>query len=248
MIRKHMNKVRGIKGSKPRVSGNGDRSAADEQYLLSRNRQISAKAQLAELELRARLREWIPVRQVEADLSYILVALRQRVLNIHRAWPRKLMGKDLHSTTEELRLLEVSLLDELRDVGSDSARLAFSKSVKSVVNKTMIRESSTANESEDEGQREAWTLRTIRLLSAEDAWLLRLDLDALTDREVAEIRRYYRALKLPAPRDLEAKREAIRRVRDCEDIVHGFDDERDFSWWKSAFKFLKPPEDSTQAD
>jgi hypothetical protein len=78
-------------------------------------------------------------------------------------------------------------------------------------------------------------------LSAEEAWLLRLDLDALTDREVAEIKQYYRALKLPAPRDLEEKREAIRRVRDCKDIVRGFDDEKDFSMWTGAFTSLKPP-------
>lgn len=93
------------------------RSKADEQYLAARNRQISAKAQLAELELQARTRELISLRRVEADLSLILVALRQRILNIHRAWPRRLMGKDLHSTTETLRSLEESLLDELRDIG-----------------------------------------------------------------------------------------------------------------------------------
>ncbi len=86
-------------------------------------------------------------------------------------------------------------------------------------------------------------------LSAEDAWLLRLDLDALNDREVAEIKRYYRALKLPPPCDIEATRELIRRARDCKgDIVRGFDDEKDVSWWKSDFKILKPPDDSTQAD
>ena len=41
--------------------------------------------------------------------------------------------------------------------------------------------------------------------------------------------------------DLEEKREAIKRVRDCKDIVHGWDDPNDFSWWKDAFKILKPP-------
>ena len=60
-----MNTVRGVRGAKPRVSRNGDRSKADEAYLAARNRQIVAKAQMAELELRARTREWIPVRQVE---------------------------------------------------------------------------------------------------------------------------------------------------------------------------------------
>jgi hypothetical protein len=75
-------------------------------------------------------------------------------------------------------------------------------------------------------------------LSAEEAWLLRLDLGALTDREVAEIKRYYRAFKLPAPRDLEAIRELINRARDCKDIVHGWDDTNDFSMWKDVFKRL----------
>ncbi len=114
-----MNTVRGVKGAKPRVSsGNGDRSKADEEYLAARNRQITAKAQMAELELRARRREWIPARQAEADLSLILVALRQRILNIHRAWPRQLVGKDLPAITEALRSLEESLLNELRDSAS----------------------------------------------------------------------------------------------------------------------------------
>ena len=45
----------------------------------------------------------------------------------------------------------------------------------------------------------------------------------------------------PRPGHLEEKREAIRRVRDCKDIVRGFDDELDLSWWKDAFKVLKPP-------
>ena len=84
--------------------------------------------------------------------------------------------------------------------------------------------------------------------TVEQAWLLRLDLAALTDREIAEIRRYYRALKLPGPSDFEETRELIRRARDCKDIVNGRDDPNDFSLWKDAFKVLKPRGDSTQAD
>jgi hypothetical protein len=81
-------------------------------------------------------------------------------------------------------------------------------------------------------------------LSADEAWLLRLDLDALTDKEVAEIKQCYRALKLPAPRDLEETRELIKRVRDCKgDIVHGWDGELGLSWWKDAFKVLNPPDE-----
>ena len=52
-----------------------------------------------------------------ADLSLIFVALRQRILNIHRVWPRELMGQDLPAMTETLRSLEESLLNELRDLG-----------------------------------------------------------------------------------------------------------------------------------
>jgi hypothetical protein len=63
------------------------------------------------------MREWIPVRRAEADLSLIFVALRQRILNIHRAWPRQLVGQDLPVMTETLRSLEESLLNELRDIG-----------------------------------------------------------------------------------------------------------------------------------
>jgi hypothetical protein len=34
----------------------------------------------------------------------------------------------------------------------------------------------------------------------------------------------------------------------CKDIVHGWDDASDLSWWRSAFKVLKPPDDKTQVD
>jgi hypothetical protein len=54
---------------------------------------------------------------VEADLGYVLTGLRQAILNIHRSWPRRLLGKDLPSLVEELQLLERSLLQELRDIG-----------------------------------------------------------------------------------------------------------------------------------
>jgi hypothetical protein len=59
-----------------------------------------------------------PVRQVEADLSFILTALRQRILSIHRVWPRRLVGQDLAAMTETLGVLEQSLLAELRNIGN----------------------------------------------------------------------------------------------------------------------------------
>ena len=80
------------------------------------------------------------------------------------------------------------------------------------------------------------------ILSVEDGWRLYLDErfgDQITTEEKGEIARHYTQLKL-APPKLEETREAIRRVRDCKDIVHGFDDEKDFSLWTGAFKVLKP--------
>ena|SRR5258705_9999928 len=90
------------------------------------------------------------------------------------------------------------------------------------------------------------------ILSVEDAWVIHLDErfgEKITEREKREIARYYTRLKLDPP-GLEESRELLRRYRQRAggDIVHCFDDPNDLSWWKSAFKVLKPPDDNTQAD
>ena len=64
--------------------------------------------------------------------------------------------------------------------------------------------------------------------------------DQITTEEKGQIACHYAQLKLAAP-DFEEKREAIRRIRDFKDIVHGWDDPNDFSIWSPAFKILKPP-------
>jgi hypothetical protein len=71
-------------------------------------------------------------------------------------------------------------------------------------------------------KRRARKARVISIMADDDftveqAWLLRLDLDALTDKEIGEIRRYYKALKLRAPTDFEETRELIRRARNRKD-------------------------------
>jgi hypothetical protein len=40
----------------------------------------------------------------------------------------------------------------------------------------------------------------------------------------------------------EEERKVLEKLRDCEDIVHGWDDPADFSWWKPIFaKAFAPP-------
>jgi len=87
------------------------------------------------------------------------------------------------------------------------------------------------------------------ILSLEDGWRLYLEKrfgDKITSREKLSIARHYARLKL-APPELERNSELLRRFRQCGgDIVHGWDDERDFSIWKAAFKLLKPPAMTTR--
>jgi len=85
------------------------------------------------------------------------------------------------------------------------------------------------------------------ILSVEEGWRLYLEErfgDKITTREKLAIARHYTRLKL-APPKLEANRELLRRYKQCEgDIVHGWDDPNDFSWWSPAFKRLAPRSES----
>ena len=75
-------------------------------------------------------------------------------------------------------------------------------------------------------------------LSKEDDWLLRLpDIDSLTDRELRDVMRLYKLFPTP-PANFEEMREAIRRLRSCQDIVNDWDDPDDFRWWVPAFRVL----------
>ena len=122
MIRRHLNRVKGVKGAKPRTSGNGDRTAADEQYLAARNRQIAAKAAIAELDLRERRGELIPKRIALSQLGFLLVAFRQRTLLAPAAITRKLISRGLVEQEKRLAVQEsitedvCALLTELADL------------------------------------------------------------------------------------------------------------------------------------
>ena len=72
----------------------------------------------------------------------------------------------------------------------------------------------------------------------------------LTAREKRKIARHYSRLKLKPTRFGRVHCKSWRRYRQCKgDIVSGgWDDPADFSWWKDAFKVLKPPRDDDNGD
>lgn len=82
-----------MEGSKPRLpgtKGNGNPSKAEVQklsreYLRIRNRQLAARAFTAEMLAAKARNELIEKRLVVAQASYLLTAMRQKILNLQRA-------------------------------------------------------------------------------------------------------------------------------------------------------------------
>jgi hypothetical protein len=70
-----------------------------------------------------------------------------------------------------------------------------------------------------------------RELTSAEAWMLDLDLASLTDREVAEVRRYFELM--PPPPNFGKIRAAI-------------DGKNGFSWWAEAFQALAPPSEQQE--
>jgi hypothetical protein len=84
----HGHSTLGAKGAKPRLSHcPGPKiGKLSEEYLGIRNRQMSTKALTAEMQLAERRGELIEKKLVEAQAVYLLVAFRQRILNLGQTW------------------------------------------------------------------------------------------------------------------------------------------------------------------
>jgi hypothetical protein len=114
----------GIAGAKPRLSkseGNGspaskeELSALNHEYLRSRNSQMASKSALAEMELRRRMGELIPKKEVRATVQYALVCFRQRCLGAHRAVVQRLISLRLIEPHSE-HAASQAVMTELRAV------------------------------------------------------------------------------------------------------------------------------------
>jgi hypothetical protein len=80
---------------KPTTEEKGKQSA-DRQFAEARAKQTAAKAQLVEMEARKRSGELIERSEAIRQVSFLCVALRQRLLGLAGVLPRKLVGKSQH--------------------------------------------------------------------------------------------------------------------------------------------------------
>jgi hypothetical protein len=110
--------VDGIKGAKPRFkSAREEMPELSREYLTIRNQQMRTKNLTAEMNLAERRDELIEKSLVEQQAAYLLVALRQRILNIPQTWCRRLMGvNDAARVSKILKEMAVSILNEIKDL------------------------------------------------------------------------------------------------------------------------------------
>jgi hypothetical protein len=112
--------VDGVKGAKPRMRFKSAREEMPElsrEYLTIRNQQMRTKNLTAEMNLAERRDELIEKRLVEQQAAYLLVALRQRILQVPQTWCRRLMGvNDAAKVSKILREMAVSILNEIKDL------------------------------------------------------------------------------------------------------------------------------------
>src|SRR5262245_52937473 len=93
--------IEGVPKSKPRlpkIGGNGEPSNKAEmqrlsrEYLTHRNRQMEAKAFLAETEAQRRRGELLDKRRIAAQIGDVFVALRQEILNFAPRYASQMVG------------------------------------------------------------------------------------------------------------------------------------------------------------
>ena len=123
----HRHPTQGVKGAKPRfpdTKTNGKSTRAEvaklsREYLEIRNRQMHAKAFMAETMAAERRGELIAKSLVEKQAAYLLVALRQKILNLPQTYARRMVGlKDAAQASKLLREMAISVLNEIKDLPS----------------------------------------------------------------------------------------------------------------------------------
>jgi hypothetical protein len=115
--------TQGVAGSKPRllkIEGNGQPSNKAEmqrlsrEYLVHRNRQMEAKAFLAETEAQRRRGELLDKERIQRQLADIIVALRQSILNFSPRYASRIVGlPDEHAARQVLTAASHEFLTEL---------------------------------------------------------------------------------------------------------------------------------------
>jgi hypothetical protein len=119
MIRKHGNPIRGVKGAKPKLPDNGKAEVSElsRQYLEVRNRQMHAKTFVAETMAAERRGQLIAKDLVLQQAAYLLVALRQQILNLPQTYARRILGlTDAGQAAKILREMSISVLNEIKNL------------------------------------------------------------------------------------------------------------------------------------
>jgi hypothetical protein len=114
----HGHPTLGVKDAKPRLSSRPGPQIGklSEEYLTVRNQQMRTKNLTAEMQLAERRGELIEKKLVEQQAAYLLVALRQAILNVPQTWCRRLLGlNDAAQVSRILREMAISLLGEIND-------------------------------------------------------------------------------------------------------------------------------------
>jgi hypothetical protein len=81
----------GVKGAKPRFKpAKEEIPKLSREYLKIRNRQMSTKALTAEMTLAQQRGELIEKKLVEKQAAFLLIAIRQRILNLPTTYARRM--------------------------------------------------------------------------------------------------------------------------------------------------------------
>ena len=117
--------TQGVAGSKPRpkIEGNGQPSNKAEmqrlsrEYLASRNRQMEAKAFLAETEAQRRRGELLDKRRIAAQIADVFVAFRAAVLSFPARYASQTVGlPDEHTARQVLTAASREFLTALSEL------------------------------------------------------------------------------------------------------------------------------------
>jgi hypothetical protein len=120
----HGHPTLGVKKAKPRLPHTRLSSRPgpeigklSEEYLKIRNEQMHTKMLSAQMNLARERGELIEKRLVEEQAAYLLVALRQRILQVPHAYARRMVGcKDAKAAKTMLHEIAISLLNDLKDL------------------------------------------------------------------------------------------------------------------------------------
>jgi hypothetical protein len=122
-------RVAGSKPRLPKIEGNGqptnkvEMQRLSREYLVHRNRQMEAKAFLAEMEAQRRRGELLDKRRIAAQIGDVFVALRQAILNFPPRYASQMVG--LRNEHEAKQILTTAAHEFLTALSGLSAEKIF---------------------------------------------------------------------------------------------------------------------------